>query len=631
MTSCAVAVVGHVDHGKTSLVRALTGQETDRLAEEKARGLSIELGFAHRSFDTGVVDFIDSPGHEDFIRAMVCGASGAQAALVVISGVDGVERQTREHLEILGHLGVRCGVVALTKSDLVAEHERSSVQTRIRDALDGSPFADEPHVFCSATTLEGLSALNDALEALVHRAPPPAPLPGAVLPIDRAFTVKGVGTVATGTLLGEPISIGDDVFILPAGARATVRRLQSRRAEVDAAQPGMRTAVNLRGIALEHLRRGDVIAASGASYRSQQIDAWVSAGKDRGALKHGDEIRVLIGTVSHVAKVSVWGERKQVGETGGYVRLKFNGPLATHAQQRGILRRMSPAETLGGLLVLDPAAPPVRRQDETRLSVLKTAHRGSFVELAGAMAKAGKGIVHLPDLLRLAGLADNQVSELETHNLEVIDGRYVLPVKTLDDAKAAVLQAVRDEVERRPALAAVPTTDVQRLLQQTFADPLLDYVTRALLEAGELAGDRHAVSLANRDPFSGLTQARRERLARLEDTLSAGGISPPALAELQGERGRDSDLVELLVTSGRAVFLKNVSLKQTLLFHTEALETALWRLKEAFPPPREFTMSDARIALGTSRKFAIPILEHFDKVGVTRRTGDVRCIAPCEV
>ncbi|MEL6754410.1 MAG: SelB C-terminal domain-containing protein, partial [Pseudomonadota bacterium] len=204
-------------------------------------------------------------------------------------------------------------------------------------------------------------------------------------------------------------------------------------------------------------------------------------------------------------------------------------------------------------------------------------------------------------------------------------------LQTIDEARAAFLNTVRDALERRPALAAVPTTDVHRLLQRTFADPLLEHVTRALLEAGELAGDRHAVSLANRDPFSGLTHARRERLARLEDTLSAGGISPPALAELQGERGRDSDLVELLVTSGRAVFLKNVSLKQTLLFHTEALETALGRLKEAFPAPREFTMSEARAALGTSRKFAIPILEHFDKVGVTQRKGDVRCIAQREV
>ncbi|MEO0872198.1 MAG: selenocysteine-specific translation elongation factor, partial [Pseudomonadota bacterium] len=596
MKSCAVAVVGHVDHGKTSLVRALTGQETDRLAEEKARGLSIELGFAHRSFDTGIVDFIDSPGHEDFIRAMVCGASGAQAALVVISAVDGVERQTLEHLEILGHLGVVCGVVALTKSDLVAEHERSSVRAHIRDALDGSPFADEPHVFCSATTGEGLGALNDALEALVHRAPPPAPLPGAVLPIDRAFTVKGVGTVTTGTLLGKPMLVGDEVVLMPAGVTATVRRLQSRSAEVDAAQPGMRTAVNLRGIALEDLGRGDVIAPSGASFPSQQIDAWVSEGKDKGALKHGDEIRVLIGTASHVAKVSVWGELKQVGETGGYVRLRFNEPVATHAQQRGILRRLSPAKTLGGLLVLDPAAPPIRRRDQTRLSVLQAAHSGDLTDLAHAMAKAGKGIVHLPDLLKLSGLADDQVPELETCSFEVIDGQFVSPLQIIDDAKAAFLQTVRDEVERRPALAAVPTIDVHRLLRQTFADPLLEHVTRALLEAGELTGDRHAVSLANRDPFSGLTQARRERLARLEDALSAGGLSPPALSELQGERGRDSDLVELLVASGRAVFLKNVSLKQTLLFHTEALEIALGRLREAFPPPREFTMSDARAA-----------------------------------
>ncbi|MEL6831256.1 MAG: GTP-binding protein, partial [Pseudomonadota bacterium] len=171
MNSCAVAIVGHVDHGKTALVRALTGQETDRLKEEKARGLSITLGFAHRAYDAGLVDFIDSPGHEDFIRAMVCGSTGAQAALVVISSVEGVAQQTREHLEILSHLNVRCGIVALSKSDLVPDAERPDVRASIADALKGSPFAEEPFVFCSAETGEGLDELSSEIETLFDRAP----------------------------------------------------------------------------------------------------------------------------------------------------------------------------------------------------------------------------------------------------------------------------------------------------------------------------------------------------------------------------------------------------------------------------------------------------------------------------
>lgn len=627
MRSCAVTIVGHVDHGKTALVRALTGQDTDRLAEEKARGLSITLGFAYRAYRSGVIDFIDSPGHEDFIRAMVCGSTGAQAALVVISAVDGVERQTREHLEILGHLDVTCGVVALTKADLVPEAEREAVREQVARALAGSPFASEPHVFCSAASGEGLDALGEALDALIQRAPPPASLPGAFLPVDRVFTVNGVGTVATGTLLGAAMETGDEAVLLPGGMSSTVRRLQSRGADIEAAHPGMRTAVNLRGIGLEHVRRGDVICAPGAFEAATEIDAWVTLQKGAG-LKHGEAVRMLVGTGAHVATIAVWGEEKTIAGEGGYVRLRLREPVTSHVGQRGVLRRLSPAETLGGVVVLDPAAPRLRRWDRARIGVLEAVRHGGLPEIAAALAEAGKGAAGLADIRRLSGAGPDTDADLASPPFAVIDDAHLALEPAITEAKEAYLAAVADGLARQPTLASLQVDDVHGSLADRFAAPLLEHVARLLLEAGELTGDRNTVALPGRDPFADLSKGKRERLDRIERALMAGGVSPPGLSELQGERGRDADLVELLVASGRAAALRNVGLKQVLIFHSGALDGAYETLCETFPPPAEFTMAEARAALETSRKYAIPILEHFDKAGLTRRAGDVRQIVP---
>ncbi|MEL7454615.1 MAG: GTP-binding protein, partial [Pseudomonadota bacterium] len=474
MTSCAVAVVGHVDHGKTSLVRALTGQDTDRLEEEKARGLSITLGFAHRAYETGIVDLIDSPGHEDFIRAMVCGTTGAQAALIVISAVDGIERQTREHMEILHHLNISCGVVALTKVDLVPEAERASVRKRIADALRGSSFAAEPHILCSSETREGLDTLHDALETLIHRAPPPLALPGAYLPIDRAFSVKGVGTVATGTLLGAPIRLADGAVLLPGGQTAVVRRLQSRGDDTQTARPGMRTAVNLRGIALDSLRRGDVICAPGLFAASKEIDAWVEMAAGGGMLKHGDTIRVMIGTASRVATLLAWGGRKAIAGHGVHVRLRFGETVTTHAKQRGILRRLSPAETIGGICVLDPSPRALRRRDPAWVPVLDAARHGAIPELVGALAAYGKGAVRLADLDRLAG---GSVDVRALPDLEILDTDYASTISAVQGARTALLEALKDALARQPERNGIPAADLREALSDRFAAPLVDHVT----------------------------------------------------------------------------------------------------------------------------------------------------------
>lgn len=631
MASCTVAIVGHVDHGKTALVGALTGQETDRLKEEKARGLSITLGFAHRSYESGLIDIIDSPGHEDFIRAMVCGATGAQAALVVISAVEGVARQTREHLQILNHLGIHCGVVAITKCDLIPDADQRRVQRDIQQSLGASRFADEPFVFCSAKTGAGIEELHSEVEALIHRAPLATRLRGAFLPVDRVFTLKGVGTVATGTLLGAPLHIGDEVAIQPRGANITVRRLQSRGTDVEAAQPGSRTAVNLRGIAVEDLSRGDVICGYSALEPSKEIDAVVEVDPRQSGLKSGDRVRIMVGTGSFVANLVLLDGEKSISSGKGYARLRLQEPIAVHGQQRGIIRRLSPAETLGGFRVIDPTPPQLRRRDSARLIVLKAAETGDLGEIAKALCETGKGIASQIEISRLAGSQTVLTSETKIQSFEPIGGSLIAPSETIKQATDEFLKTLSEALAQNPTRASLPALEINRRLSGRFAAPLLDHVARCLLSGGDLSGSLTGLALPDRDPFAQLSKPRRQKIAVIERALRDGGLTPPELSELHGDAGRDSDLIKLLVSAGRAKFLSSTSQKHKPLLHIDAIDTAYERLRTQFPPPREFTTSEAREVLNTTRKFAIPVLEHLDKLGLTHRNGNVRQVVARDV
>lgn len=629
MTSCAVAIVGHVDHGKTALVGALTGQQTDRLEEERARGLSITLGFAHRAYPSGLVDFIDSPGHEDFIRAMVCGSTGAQAALVVISAVEGVARQTREHLQILNHLGIQTGIVALSKADLIPESEHDHVRNEIKRALGGSPFADEPFVFCSAKTGAGIDELHTEIETLIHRAPPAVLLSGSFLPIDRVFTLKGVGTVATGTLLGDTMKVDDEVTVQPRGETVTVRRLQSRSADVAIAQPGSRTAVNLRGIAVAELRRGDVISSLETLAPSTEIDALINIDPEQSGLKHGDDLRVMIGTGSYVGTIFLLGEDKTIASGKTYARLRLQEPIAVHVKQRGVLRRLSPAETLGGFRVIDPVPPELRRKDSARLGVLRAAESEDISEIARALSETGKGVARLSDIELLSGRSTQDQRTIE--GFESLGEGYAAPTPKIDEAKTIFLETLSKSLAQSASQASIPALEINRLISDLFAEPLLDHVARTLLSAGVLSGSLNALALPDRDPFADLSKPRRQKIAGIERALRDGGLMPPDLSELEGDAGRDSDLVKLLVSAGRAKFLSSTSQKHRPLLHVESIDAAYEQLMRRFPPPNEFTTSEAREVLNTTRKYAIPVLEHLDKIGLTHRNGNVRRIVSRDV
>lgn len=620
----SVAVIGHVNHGKTALVRALTGIETDRLAEEKARGLSITLGFAWRDYPTGAVDFLDAPGHEDFIRAMVSGTAGARAALLVVSATEGFGRQTREHLQVAELLGLRAGVVAVSKADLLRDGDETGVRARISAAVEGTFLAREPIIFCSAHSGAGLEALHRALAALVVRCPDAAPAPGAILPVDRVFTIAGSGTVVTGTLQGAPLRTGGPVVLMPSGRAASVRQLQVHGETVGAARPAGRVAAALRGVSTDEVKAGDVLCAPDTLAASLLVDVEVtlSAGSAR-PLKSNDDLRVLWGARQDVAKVRLLGDGPLAPGGRDLAQLRFTAPVAAFAGQRAILRRLSPAETIAGAVVLDPMAAKLRGRLGERRALLEAASAQDLDHIVMSLIARDGGVLRVAEAARLAR---RPVDEVRTAlgDFQPLDGDLLADPATVAAAREAYLARLAAAHADAPHHAWIQVATIRAALAPATSREILEHVERRLLAEGVVRIRGAQAALAGHDPVASLTPAALARLRDLEARIREGGASPPALPAPPA--GEDAALIELLVDLGALVVLRNVALRQNLVFHTEALEAALATLRAAFPPPTEFATGAAREALGTSRKFIVPILEFFDARGDTVRNGDVRRI-----
>ena len=620
MKSCPVIVIGHVDHGKTSLVRALTGIDTDRLPEEKARGLSITAGFAYRQYDDAVIDLIDAPGHENFIRAMMSGASGARAALLVLSLAEGVQPQTREHIQIVEALGIYPGLIALTKADLVAGAEREKRKADLRVALAETAFRDTPMILCSAVTGEGFEDLQRAIESLSD-APVAAGPPGAFLAIDRVFVSEGHGVVVTGTLVGGALKPEDDLVLASSERSVTIRRIQVRGYDVPVAQDGERTALNLRGVASGEVAPGDILYAPGTCSASLNLDVVIDipVSASRG-LRHMDNVRVLYAT-SHAAATVRLLDAKQIGPgEKGFAQLRFEAPVTAFAGQRAILRSFSPQQTLGGAVVLDPAAAPVRTGKTLRLATLKAAELGDISALASALAHEHGGCVRLQEISRLARASISHVqARLGDGIVEIAEG----VAATAADAGRA-MEGYRARLAAyhlaNPLKPRAPRSDI---CDVRLAPALAHHAETVLAAAGAIRLSGTYVALTGHDPSDHLTPENRARMEEIALDLASDGLTPSGINVVMRAPG-DDDLIELLIEAGTVIRLFNVSLKQTILFHARAVRDAARVLKESFPGETVFTTGEARAALRTSRKYIVPLLEHFDAAGITRRKGDTR-------
>ncbi|HEY0649751.1 selenocysteine-specific translation elongation factor [Phenylobacterium sp.] len=622
----SIAVIGHVNHGKTALVRALTGMETDRLAEEKARGLSITLGYAWRDYPAGTVDFLDAPGHEDFIRAMVMGTTGAQAALLVVSATEGVARQTREHLRVAQWLGLRAGIVAITKADLLTHGAEASVRTRIASELEGTFLAAAPMVFCSARTGANLAALHDAVAALVDRRPGGDAARGAILPLDRVFTVAGSGTVVTGTLQGGPLRSGARAVLMPSERQVALRQLQVHGQAVGDAAPGGRVAASLRGVSADEVQPGEILCAPGVLTPSLFVDVELTLSPESARpLKSTQEVRVLWGAGQDLAKVRLMQEEPLAPGGRALAQLRFSSPVAAFAGQPAVLRRPSPAETIGGAVVLDPVAPRLRGRPHARRALLAAIAAGDLGRIADLLATRDGGALSARDAARLSRRPLAEV-HAELSAFEPLDGDLLALPVAVAAAREAYLARLAEAHRDAPARAWLQISAIRGQFGRTTSRDLLDQMERRLAADGVIRVRGGQVALASHDPLAALSPAALARLRDLEDQVRQGGAAPPEVGGLRTPGSEDAALVQLLIDLGVLVALRNHALRQTLVFHVDALDEALANLRAAFPAPTEFATGAARAALGTSRKFIVPILEFLDARGDTVREGDFRRI-----
>lgn len=623
-----LGVIGHVNHGKTALVRAMTGIETDRLPEEQARGLSITPGFAWRGYPSGEIDIIDSPGHEDFIRAMVSGMTGVRAVMLVVSASEGFGRQTQEHLQIAALLGLRMGLVAVTKVDLASSDLQAERRADIQATLAGTFLDGAPVVFCSALTGQGLDQLHAAIDALRSTAPPLTALPGAFLPIDRVFTVPGAGVVVTGVLQGQPLTPDLRMVLEPSGRSVSLRQVQVHGRSVEVAPPGGRVAVGLRGVALDEVRVGDVLCSPGYFTATSQVDVRLTL--DAGAprpLKHLDQVRVMWGARQDVASVRLMGAGVIAPGAEDFAQLRFASPVIAYAGQRGLLRRLSPAATIGGVIVLDPDPPVYRGRPGLRRAVLEAATTGDIQEIAGQLATRDGDTLTMVELTRLARCdAPAAHAALALDFQDLGDGRFAAR-DALATTRTAYLDLLAAAHQAAPTRRMAAVGDIRGALARHTARDLVSAVERALAAEGAIRLDAGRVALNGHDPLATLSPGALNQLGDLEVALREGGLTPPDPASLTGGDPGLTDLLQLLVDDGRAISLRNVSLRQTLVFHPACLDDAVATLGSTFPPPLTFTTGEARAALGTSRKFIVPVLEYLDEIGRTTREGDVRRVA----
>jgi len=607
-----LGTAGHIDHGKTALVRALTGVDTDRLAEEKRRGITIELGFAPLLLDgVGTVGVVDVPGHEAFVRTMLAGATGIDVALVVVAADEGVMPQTREHVAILDLLGVRAGVVALTKCDLVDDAEwLALVGEDVRSLLAPTSLAAAPIVETSATTGAGIDALRHHLAAHARRHPVRGRDDLFRLPVDRVFTIRGTGTVVTGTVWSGALARESTVVLWPAGRTARVRALHSHGESVTQLRAGQRGAIALAGVEVGEIPRGAVVV-SGEGWQPSRLvraDVTLLAEVDR-PLGPRTAVRFHLGTTEVGARVVVPGERPTGGTTRG-ARIVLDQPVIARAGDRFVLRQSSPAATIGGGVVTDPVPPRRGRPWPVALDATS--------RLARMLAEAGVRGIERSSLAVRTGEPPGQVAAL----LGALgDGvRLVGAHVVAADELARLASGVEHAIESFHATAPLEPGMALQLLRSRMAAPveMVDEVVRVAVDAGRLVVDGALVRRAGWTARA--DDADRVLAEQLLGTLASAGAEPPSVAELVREYGTGTARVlRFLERSGRVV-----AVESERYYERVAHATLLSRLAAAMQGGRERTPAELREALGVSRKYLIPLLEHCDRVGYTERRANGR-------
>ena len=627
-----IGTAGHIDHGKTALIRALTGQDTDRLKEEKERGISIDLGFAYMDLANGErVGIVDVPGHERFIRNMLAGAHGIDLVLLVVAADDGVMPQTEEHLDILHLLGATHGVVALTKADLVDDARLAAVREEIAILLTGTTLEGSPIVAVSSLTGLGLEQLRATIEARLSSYRRIAPGGYFRLPVDRAFAMHGHGTVVTGTAIAGRIHPGDSVRILPGGEEARVRSVQVHGQEIAEAGFGQRVALNLAGVERSEVGRGHVVCDVRLDRVTERLDAWVeirpAAGKP---VASHDTVRVHLGTAEILGKLIVLDGREALApRQAGYVQLALRQPVHSMRGDRFILRNQSAQRTLGGGMVVHPFSPRHQRNDTTLIADLDRLRTSDdAAELTHTLLRRESEFAVAPELVGQAlGLAQDDVLKAlrgDSRARLLPDTATATAATTSEKWEALRKRFTETLAAFHRSSALVPGMEMESLRSQ-LAPSLSAKIFRAIIDA--LLAEK---LIARQDSLVHLPEHRvalksgeQQVAARAEAILAAAGFTPPDLklveAELRVTGTVLRAILQQLEREGRVA-----KIAEGLYFARQPLEQARDRLREYLTAHAEISAATFRDLLGASRKFSIALLDYFDRTGFTLRVGDVR-------
>jgi selenocysteine-specific elongation factor len=625
MKNIIIGTAGHIDHGKTALVRALTGVDTDRLKEEKLRGISIDLGFAHLQLSESVrFGLVDVPGHERFIKNMLAGVSGIDLVLFVIASDESIKPQTREHFDICVLLGIRKGIVVLTKADLAEGDLLELARLEAGEFVRGSFLENAPMVAVSATTGAGLDDLRAELAKLAATVPDKDASQYFRLPIDRAFTMRGFGAVVTGTLVSGVVRVDQEVELYPARRRLRVRGIQVHGADVREASAGQRTAVNIAGVDASELARGMSLAEAGRFHVTTHIDCAFDLLRSAKPLKHRAPVHFHAGTAEVEAEIRRLPQeaRKAQGTdpiapgSREYVRLILSEPLLILPGDRFIVRMFSPVVTIGGGVVLDIAAP--RRGQPDRLRILENAPLSEQVALLARESRYGIG---MPELVARTGRLETDLAKATTAaSLTLLESPQFW---LLDPGWAAArLESLHEHLKlfhrQNPLLAGVSKEELRSKLLPGAPSWLMDAL---LARSKTLATDFETVRLSSHKVA--LKQDEEEATAKIEKAFQLGGLATPPVQQVLAKSGVDlaraRTLLQLMLRDKRLVRVSD-----ELVFHASAMDSL--RTFLADKKGVHFAVPQFKDWTGISRKYAIPLLEYLDRERITRREGDLRVV-----
>lgn len=631
-----IGTAGHVDHGKSTLVQALTGINPDRLKEEQEREMTIDLGFAWMELPDGEeVGIVDVPGHRDFIENMLAGIGGIDAVLFVVAADEGVMPQTREHLAILDVLQIMGGVVALTKIDLVDTGSLDQmdwldlVEDDIRQVMHGTILEDAPIMRVSARKLIGLDELRDTIQRCLEDRPSRPDLRKPRLPVDRIFTVSGFGTVVTGTLSDGSLNVADEVEILPGGLRGRVRGLQTHKRKQESAIPGSRTAVNISGVNIDQIQRGDVVAKPGIYQPTRRLDVHFRSLPDiEKPLKHNTEVKFFIGSAEVVSRVRVLGTEEIEPGYEGWLQLELREPVVAVRGDRYILRRPSPGETLGGGSVVDPH--PKGRHKRFRgglLERLESLSKGTPAEIL-LQASLAMGAAPIKDIVAHSNLDEAQAKEAlkelvdhdqllilegSTANIQLNSGTIAISRSAWDQLESQTLGVIERFHRDNPLRRGIPREELKSRLK--LSARVFNLGLSRLVESGNLKEKGPLVFKPEHQIR--FTKVQEDAIQRLVSEFERSPYSPPSIKEARKIVG--DDVYNALIDLG---LLQQVS--EEVVFKKEDYDRMVAEICGLLQKNNSISAAQVRDHFNTSRRYALALLEHLDAIGVTVREGDFR-------